>query len=82
MFEKEIESCIEFVVSGIDYGEDTETREEKLSDIKELQQKLDNSSQELLDISQSEDAGTFCSQLSKLKFKIRKTTAALRKHKK
>ena len=82
MFESEIESCIEFVVSGIDSGEDTETLEETLSEIKELQEKLDNSVQELLDISPSEDADTLCFQLSKLKFKIRKTTAALRKHKK
>ena len=82
MFESEIESCIEFVVSGIDFGEDTETLEESLSEIKELQEKLDNSVQELLDISPSEDADTLYFQLSKLKFKIRKTTAALRKHKK
>ena len=82
MCESEIESCIEFVVSGIDSGEDTETLEETLSKIKELQEKLDNSVHELLDISPSEDADTFCSQLSRLKFKIRKTTAALRKYKK
>ena len=75
-------NCIEFVVSGINSGEDTETLEETLSEIKELQEKLDNSVQELLDISPSEDADTLCFQLSKLKFKIRKTTAALRKHKK
>ena len=37
MFESEIESCIEFVVSGIDSGEDTETLGETLSEIKELQ---------------------------------------------
>ena len=82
MSESEIEFCIEFVVSVIDSGEDTETVEETLSKIKELQEKLDNSVHELLDISPSEDADTFCSQLSKLKFKIRKTTAALRKYKK
>ena len=82
MFESEIESCTEFVVSGIHYGENTETLEETLSEIKELQEKLDNSVQELLDISPSEDADTLCFQFSKLKFKIRKTTAALRKHKK
>ena len=67
MFESEIESCIEFVVSGIDSGEDTETLEETLSEIKELQEKLDNSVQELLDISPSEDADTLCFQLSKLR---------------
>ena len=82
MFESEIESCIEFVVSGIDSEEDTETLEETLSEIKELQEKLDKSVQELLDISPSEDADTLCFQLSKLKFKIPKATAALRKHKK
>ena len=82
MFESEIEPCIEFVVSGIDSGEDTETLEETLSEIKELQEKLDNSVQELLDISPSEHADMLCFQLSKLKFKIRKTTAAPRKHKK
>ena len=49
---------------------------------KELQEKLDKSVQELLDISPSEDADTLCFELSKLKFKNRKTTAALRKHKK
>ena len=82
MFESEIESCIEFVVSGIGSGEDTETLEETLGEIKELQEKLDKSVPELLDISPSEDADTLCFELSKLKFKIRKTTAALRKHKK
>ena len=82
MFESKIESCIELVVSGIDSGEDTKTLEETLSEIKELQEKLDNSVQELLDISPSEVADKLCFQLSKLKFKIRKTTAALRKHKK
>ena len=82
MFESGIESCIEFVVSGIDSGEDTETLEETLSEIKELQEKLDHSVQELLDISPSEDADMLCFELSKLKTKIRKTTAALRKHKK
>ena len=34
MFESEIESCIEFVVSGIDSGEDTETLEETLKQIR------------------------------------------------
>ena len=64
MFESKIESCIEFVVSGIDSSEDTETLEETLSEIKELQEKLDNSVQELLDISPSEDADTLCFHLS------------------
>ena len=82
MFESEIESCIECVVSGIDSGEDTETLEETLSEIKELQEKLNNSLQELLDISPSEDADTHCFQFTKPKFKIRKTTVVLRKHKK
>ena len=82
IIESEIESCIELVVSGIDSREDTETLEETLSEIKELQEKLDNSVQELLDISSSEDADMLCFELSKLKFKIRKTTAALRKHQK
>ena len=82
MFESEIESCIEFFVSGIDSGEATETLEKTLSEIKELQEKIDNFVQELLDISPSEDADTFCFQLNKLKFKIRKTTVSLRKHKK
>ena len=72
-----IESGIEFVVSGIDSGEDTETLEETLRENKEMQEKLDNSVQELLDISPSEDADTLCSHFSKLKFKIRKTTTAL-----
>ena len=82
VLESEIESCIEFVVSGIDSGEDFKTLEETLFEIKELQEKLDNSLQELLDISPSEDADTHCFQLTKPKFKIRKTTAVLRKHKK
>ena len=82
MFESEIESCIEFVVSGIDSGEDTVTLEETLNEIKALQEKLDNSVQEFLDISPSEEADTHSFQPSKLIFKIRKTTAALRKHKK
>ena len=33
MFGSEIEPCIEFVVSGIESGEDTETLEETLSEI-------------------------------------------------
>ena len=78
----EIESCVEFVVSGIDSGEDTETLEETLSKIKELQEKLNISLQELLDISPSEDADTHCFQFTKSKFKIRKTTVVFRKHKK
>ena len=82
MFESEIESCIEFVVSGIDSEEDFETLEETLSGIKELQEKLNNSLQELLDISPAEDADAHCFQLTKPKFKIRKTTSDLRKHKK
>ena len=82
MFESKIESCIEFVVSGTYSGEDTETLEETLSEIKELQEKLNKSCQELSDISPSEDKDTLCFELSNLKFIIRKTTAALRKHKK
>ena len=82
MIESEIESYIELVVSGIDSGEDTKTLEGTLSEIKELQEKLDNSVQELLDILPAEDANTLCSQLSKLKFKIPKTTATLRRRKK
>ena len=83
MFEMEIDSCVDFVVSGIDSGEDTGTLEETLSEIKELQEKLDNSVQELLVISPSEDAAdTLCFHFSKLKFRIRKTTAVLRKNKK
>ena len=66
-FEIEIESCIEYVVSGIDFGEDTETLEETLSKIKELQEKHDKSVQEFLDVLPSEDADTLCSQLSKVK---------------
>ena len=42
MFESKIESCIEFIVPGIDSREDTETLKEILSEIKELQEKLDN----------------------------------------
>ena len=72
MFDSKNESCIKFVVSRIDSEEDTETLEETLCKIKELQGKLDNSVQEFLDISQSEDADTLRSQLSKLKSKIRK----------
>ena len=79
MFESEIESCIEIFVSRIDSGEDTETLEETMSETKELQEKIDNSVQELLDISPSEDADALCSQLSKLIFKIRMTIAALHK---
>ena len=79
--QNQIESCIEFVVSGIDSWEDTETLEETLCEIKELQEKLDKSVQELLDISPSEDADMLCFELSKLKIKIRKTTVALRKQK-
>ena len=82
MFESEIESYIELVVSGIDSGEDTETLEGTLSEIKEPQEKLDNSVQELLDILPAEDANTLYSQLSKLKLKIPKTTATLRRRKK
>ena len=82
MFESEIEICIEFVVSGIDSREDTEPLEVTLGEIKELQEKLDNSVQELLDISPSEDADTLCFERRKLKFEIRKTTFALSKHKK
>ena len=78
IFESEIEPCIEFVVSTIDSGEDTETIEETLSVIKELQEKSDNSVQELLEISPSEDAHTLCSHLSKLKFKIQKPSTNLR----
>ena len=70
MFESNIESCIEFVVSVIDSGEDTEAREETLSGVKELLEKLDKSVQELLDILPSEDADTHCFELNKLKFKI------------
>ena len=82
MYESEIESCIEFITSGIDCGEDSETVEETLLEIKELQEKYELTIQELLDKAPSSDAETLCSHLSKLKFKIRKITSAYRKYKK
>ena len=82
MNESEIESCIEFITSGIDCGEDSETIEETLLEIKELQEKSDFTIQELLDEAPSSDAETLCSHLSKLNFKRRKTTSAYRKYKK
>ena len=81
MYESEIESCIEFITSGIDCGEDSETVEETLLEIKELEKK-ELTIQELLDKAPSSDAETLCSHLSKLKFKTRKITSAYRKYKK
>ena len=80
MYESEIESCIEFITSGIDCGEDSGTVEVTLLEIKELQEKYEFTIQELLDKAPSSDAETLCSHLSK--FKIRKTTSAYRKYKK
>ena len=55
--------------------------EKEISKIEELQQKLDNSVRELMDISPSEDAETLRSHISKVNLKIRET-AAFRKQKK
>ena len=82
MYDSKIESCIEFITSGTDCGEDSETVEETLLEIKELQKKYEFIIQELLDKALSSDAETLCSHLSKLIFKIRKTTSAYRKYKK
>ena len=82
MYESEIEFCIEFITSGIDCGEDSETVEETLLEIKELQEKYELTIQELLDKAPSSDAETLCSHLRQLKFKIRNTTSAYRKYKK
>ena len=65
MYESEIELSIEFITSGIDCCEDSETVEETLHEIKELLEKCDFTFQGLL------DAESLCSNLSKLKIKIR-----------
>ena len=82
MYEIEIQSCIEFITCGIDCGEDSETVEETLLEIKELQEKYDFTIQELLNKTSLSDAKALCSHLRRLKFKIRKTTSAYRKNKK
>ena len=82
IYESEIESCIEFITSGIDCGEDSEIIEETLQEIKELQEKYYFTVRELLDKAPSSDGESLCSHLSKLKFKIRKTNSAYQKYKK
>ena len=82
MYESESESCIEFITSGIDCGEDSETVEETILEIKEVQERYEFTIQELLDKAPSSDVETLCPHMSKLKFKIRKTTSAYRKYKK
>ena len=69
MYESEIESCIEFITSGIDCGENSDTVEEILLEIKEIKEKYDFTIQERLDNAPSSDAETLCSLLSKLKLK-------------
>ena len=70
------------ITSGTDCGEDSETVEETLIETKELQKKYYIKIQELSDKAPSSDAEALCSHLSKLKFKIRKTTSANQKYKK
>ena len=76
MYESEIELSIEFITSGIDCREDPETVKETLHEFKELLEKCDFTIQGIL------DAEPLCSNLSKLKIKIRKTTSAYQKYKK
>ena len=82
IYESEIEWHIEFFTSGTYCGGDSETVEETLLKIKEIQEKYDFTIQEFLDKAPSSDAENLCSHLSKHKFKIRKTTSAYRKYKK
>ena len=76
MYESEIEYCIELNTTSFDCGEDSETVEVTLLEIRELQEKYDFTNQHLLQKATSCDAETLCSHLGKLKFKIRKTTSA------
>ena len=69
MYESELESCIDFITSGIDCGEDPETVEVTLTEIKEFHKKYEFTIQDLPDRAPSSDTETLCSHLSWLKIR-------------